>query len=63
MKHSEPLALVKLTTLMELTSGRPEILVGLLDRPATIQHPDLVSQDIVSQPVLHGLYKHNEHWP
>ena len=41
MKHAEPWAFVKLTTLMEHTSGRSEILVGLLDRPVTLQ--DLTS--------------------
>jgi len=40
------LELVKLTALMELTSGRPEITVGLLDGPVALDHPDLVSENI-----------------
>jgi len=41
-----PLDLVKLTALMELTSGQPEIMVGLLDGPVGINHPDLASENI-----------------
>ena len=36
-----PLELVKLTTLMGLTDGRPEIVVGLIDGPVAVDHPDL----------------------
>jgi hypothetical protein len=36
-----PLALVKLTTLMERTSGNPEVKIGLIDGPVAIEHPDL----------------------
>jgi subtilisin family serine protease len=36
------LDLVKLTTLMERTSGRHEIMIGLIDGPVAINHPDLV---------------------
>jgi subtilisin family serine protease len=35
-----PLDLVKLTSLLELTSGRPEIGVGLIDGPVAVNHPD-----------------------
>ncbi len=41
-----PLDLVKLTPLMALTSGRPEIEIGLLDGPVAISHPDLADQNI-----------------
>jgi subtilisin family serine protease len=41
-----PLDVVKLKLLMELTSGRPEIVVGLIDGPVAISHPDLVGPDI-----------------
>lgn len=37
------LDLVKLTALMERTSGQPEIVVGLLDGPVATNHPDLES--------------------
>jgi subtilisin family serine protease len=40
------LDLVKLTALMELTSGRPEIIVGLIDGPVLMNHPDLVGENI-----------------
>jgi subtilisin family serine protease len=41
-----PLDIVNLTALMELTSGKPEIKVGLIDGPVVINHPDLVSENI-----------------
>jgi subtilisin family serine protease len=40
------LDLVKLTALMERTSGQPEIMVGLLDGPVATNHPDLASEHI-----------------
>ena len=42
----DPLDLVKLTALMQRTSGRAEIMVGLIDGPVAINHPDLVSENI-----------------
>lgn len=41
-----PLDVVKLTALMELTSGRPEIKVGLIDGPVVMNHPDLAGENI-----------------
>ncbi|MDH3601840.1 MAG: S8 family serine peptidase [Candidatus Tectomicrobia bacterium] len=41
-----PLDVVKLTALMGLTSGRPEIRVGLIDGPVTTDHPDLRAGNI-----------------
>jgi subtilisin family serine protease len=41
-----PLDLVELTPLMERTTGRPEIVVGLLDGPVDVRHPDLVAASI-----------------
>ncbi len=41
-----PLALVKLTALMDRTSGRPEIKIGLIDGPVVTQHPDLASDHL-----------------
>jgi subtilisin family serine protease len=41
-----PLDLVKLTALMDRTSGRAEIAVGLIDGPVAINHPDLTSENI-----------------
>jgi subtilisin family serine protease len=40
------LDLVNLRALMELTSGRPEIMVGLIDGPVVINHPDLAGENI-----------------
>ena len=36
--------LVKLTALMERTSGSPEIKIGLIDGPVVTQHADLVAE-------------------
>jgi subtilisin family serine protease len=47
MKH---LDLVKLTALMERTSGQPEMMVGLLDGPVATNHPDLESEHIREMP-------------
>jgi subtilisin family serine protease len=41
-----PLDLVKLTALMDHTSGRREIIVGLIDGPVAINHPDLTTGNI-----------------
>jgi subtilisin family serine protease len=37
-----PRELVKLTALMERTSGRPDLKIGLIDGPVVTQHPELV---------------------
>jgi len=42
----DPLDLVKLRPLMELTNGRPEISVGLIDGPVLIDHSDLAGANI-----------------
>ena len=49
--HSvSPLDLVKLTPLMKLTSGRPEVTVGLIDGPVAMDHPDLAGENIREVP-------------
>jgi subtilisin family serine protease len=45
-----PLGLVKLTDLMQRSSGRPEIRVGLIDGPILISHPDLAAENIQEIP-------------
>src|SRR5688572_27171954 len=40
------LDLVGLTPLMEVTSGRPEMVIGLVDGPVLIDHPDLTSDNV-----------------
>jgi len=42
----DPLDLVQLTALMERTSGSPDMLVGLIDGPVVVTHPDLVEGNI-----------------
>jgi subtilisin family serine protease len=46
IEFMNPLDLVRLTRLMELASGRPEILVGLIDGPVAMDHPDLANDNI-----------------
>jgi subtilisin family serine protease len=41
-----PLDLVELTPLINRTSGRPDIAVGLIDGPVVMNHPELASQHI-----------------
>jgi len=45
-RASKVLDLVNLTPLMELTSGRPEIVIGLVDGPVVIGHPDLAGENV-----------------
>ncbi len=46
--------MVKLTALMELTNGRPEITIGLIDGPVVINHPDFISENIREVPGKSG---------
>ncbi len=46
----KPLNLVRLTALMELTRGRSEIIVGLIDGPVVMTHPDLETKNIRNVP-------------
>src|SRR5215213_10269261 len=41
-----PLDLVKLTALMERSSGRIELIIGLIDGPIAMTHPDLADAHI-----------------
>ena len=45
-----PLDLVQLTTLMDRTSGRAEISIGLIDGPVLLTHPELASEHIREVP-------------
>jgi len=45
-----PLDLVKLRSLMEVTAGRLDIMVGLIDGPVAISHPDLAGANIREVP-------------
>src|SRR5262245_30022359 len=42
----DPLGLVNLSKLMNLTRGTPEISIGLIDGPVVVSHPDLVGESI-----------------
>jgi subtilisin family serine protease len=44
--HMAPLELVKLTALMERTSGNPGVKIGLIDGPVVLQHADLATANI-----------------
>ena len=44
--HANPLELVKLEPLMQLSSGRIETTIALIDGPVAITHPDLASARI-----------------
>jgi subtilisin family serine protease len=45
-----PLDLVQLTALMDRTSGRAEISVGLIDGPVLLTHPELATEHIREVP-------------
>jgi subtilisin family serine protease len=46
----QDLELVKLVPLMNITSGKPEITIGLIDGPVAMDHPDLASENIHAIP-------------
>src|SRR5713226_8653055 len=50
-----PLELVKLTALMDRTSGRPEVKIGLIDGPVVTQHPDLADERLREIPGNSGV--------
>src|SRR5262249_46009430 len=41
-----PLELVRLTPLIDRTSGRPEVTIGLIDGPVAMNHPELANQHV-----------------
>ena len=45
-----PLDLVNLTALMERTSGSPDLMVGLIDGPIAVNHPDLAEVNLRELP-------------
>jgi subtilisin family serine protease len=45
-----PLDLVNLTALMERTSGSPDLIVGLIDGPIAVNHPDLAEVNLRELP-------------
>src|SRR5439155_18590630 len=49
-----PLNLVKLTVLMDRTSGSPEVKIGLIDGPVVIRHPDLAGEHLREFPGYNG---------
>ena len=50
----ESLDLVKLTALLERTSGSPEVKIGLIDGPVVTQHPDLAGESLREIPGNNG---------
>jgi subtilisin family serine protease len=53
-RAANPLDVVRLTPLMDLSSGRPEIMIGLVDGPVDKTHPDLVQERIRELPGTPG---------
>jgi subtilisin family serine protease len=50
-----PLDMINLSHLMKVTAGQPEMVIGLVDGPVSIGHPDLLSESIREIPgKLHG---------
>ena len=45
-----PLDLVRLTPLMDRTSGRPEVKIGLIDGPVVMSHPELANHYVRAIP-------------
>lgn len=41
-----PLELIKLTTVMEQSSGNPEVMIGLIDGPVLTKHPELAGKKL-----------------
>src|ERR1700730_7329330 len=48
------LTLIKLTALMERTSGSPEVKIGLIDGPVALQHTDLTHESLREAPGVNG---------
>ena len=49
-----PLDLVRLTALIDRTSGRPEVTIGLIDGPVVMTHPELANQHVREIPGNNG---------
>lgn len=49
-KHPGALDLVRLTPLMDREAGRTDIVIGLLDGPVAVNHPDLVTAHLRTVP-------------
>jgi len=41
-----PLDLIRLAPLMDRTSGRPEVIIGIIDGPVVMNHPELATSPI-----------------
>jgi subtilisin family serine protease len=41
-----PIDFVRLTALRDRTSGSPDVVVGLIDGPVAVDHPDLANENI-----------------
>ncbi len=52
--HGSPLDLVGLTRLMQLTGGKPEVAIGLIDGPVLISHADFANNNIREIPGTHA---------
>lgn len=43
-----PIDLVRLTALRDRTGGSPDVVVGLIDGPVAVDHPDLANENITA---------------
>jgi hypothetical protein len=50
VRSMNPVEVVKLTLLMAQTRGRPDLMVGLIDGPVAMSHPDLVETHLREVP-------------
>lgn len=50
----DPLGLIKLTALMDRTSGGPDVKIGLIDGPVATRHPDLAGEHLREIPGNNG---------
>jgi subtilisin family serine protease len=56
-RPNNPLGLIKIASLMDRTSGRSEVKIGLIDGPVLLQHPDLAREHLREVPGSEGACK------
>ena len=56
--NDDYLTLTNLSRLMALTSGRPEVMIGLIERPVDISRPDFSGSNIIGVGRYEPRYRH-----
>jgi subtilisin family serine protease len=56
-RPTNPFDLIKIASLMDRTSGRSEVKIGLIDGPVLLQHPDLAREHVREVPGSEGACK------